>query len=123
MSTIETYAGELPHKLRAVAAGLLQGLGEKQVALRTGLRPHTVHSYAKEIYKHYGVSNRHEYMALWIRMSPSDTFRGGVILKRPAAPEAEAVHPPENAPHDTPDSQIIIHMVRVENRNITKTPV
>jgi DNA-binding CsgD family transcriptional regulator len=45
---------------RAVLDSLLAGDSEKQVALRMGLSPHTVHDYVKSLYRKLGVCSRGE---------------------------------------------------------------
>jgi len=66
MSTLDLPLTRLPHKLQSVAAALLDGLSEKQIAARLHFSRHTVHTYVKAIYRFYGVSTRAEYMSLWI---------------------------------------------------------
>ena len=51
---------ELPPRLRPVLRQLLAGDAEKQVALKLGLSPHTVHQYAKLLHRHFKVSSRAE---------------------------------------------------------------
>jgi DNA-binding CsgD family transcriptional regulator len=48
---------------------LLEGDGEKQVALRLGLSSLTVHQYVKALYRHFRVSSRPELMAYFLRRS------------------------------------------------------
>lgn len=57
----------LPPRSREVLACLLEGDGDKQVAVRLGLRPLTVNEHTKLIYRHFGVGGRAELMARWIR--------------------------------------------------------
>jgi len=56
----------LPPRLKQVLAGLLQGRSEKQLALALALSQHTVHDYAKALYRRFGVNGRTELLALWI---------------------------------------------------------
>ena len=56
----------LPPRLRPVLAGFLDGDGEKQVATKLGLSPHTVHQYAKLLYRHFAVSSRGELLSQFI---------------------------------------------------------
>jgi DNA-binding NarL/FixJ family response regulator len=45
---------------------LLEGDAEKQVALKLGLSPHTVHEYVKVLYRKLEVSSRSELLARFI---------------------------------------------------------
>jgi DNA-binding CsgD family transcriptional regulator len=54
----------LPPRLRQTLRCLLEGDSEKQAALRMRLSAHTVHQYAKALYRRLGVSSRAELMAL-----------------------------------------------------------
>jgi DNA-binding CsgD family transcriptional regulator len=62
----------LPLRLREILQCLLEGDGEKQVALRLGLSRHTVHDYVKDLHRRLGVSSRAELMALCLRHSVTD---------------------------------------------------
>jgi DNA-binding CsgD family transcriptional regulator len=53
----------LQPRLLKVLEQLLPGYSEKQVAARLGYSPHTVHTYVKAIYKHFGVTSRSELLA------------------------------------------------------------
>ena len=53
----------LPRSLRRVAQLLMGDLSEKQIAAELGLTYHTVHTYARRIYKHCQVQGRIELMA------------------------------------------------------------
>jgi DNA-binding CsgD family transcriptional regulator len=57
----------LAPRARQVLSALLEGDGDKQIASRLGLSPHTVNDHLKGIYRHFGVRGRAELMALWIR--------------------------------------------------------
>ena len=59
----------LSPRMEQTLRSLLSGDSEKQVAARLGLSPHTVHVYAKAIYRKYGVSSRGELLARWVRKS------------------------------------------------------
>ncbi len=50
----------LSPRLRSVQSLLLRGLPRKEVAHRLGLRLNTVHGYAKELYRRYGVHSQAE---------------------------------------------------------------
>lgn len=60
---------QLPPRVRRVLRLLLLGRSEKETAKELRLRPHTVHSYVKVLYKRLGVSSRGELMARWVRDS------------------------------------------------------
>jgi DNA-binding CsgD family transcriptional regulator len=62
----ETPIESLPPRLRPVLRRLLAGDAEKQVALKLGLSPHTVHAYAKTLYRTFGVNSRGELLAQFI---------------------------------------------------------
>lgn len=64
----------LPVRARQVLRCLLEGDGDKQVALRLGISPLTVNVYTKQIFRHFGVQSRAELLARWIR-------RGWVVGK------------------------------------------
>ena len=51
---------ELSRRLRQTLGLLHEGLSEKQVALRLGLSPHTVHDYVKELHRRYGAATTTE---------------------------------------------------------------
>lgn len=59
----------LPPRLRPVLFGFLDGDGEKQVATKLGLSPHTVHQYAKLLYRHFEVSSRGELLSQFIAVA------------------------------------------------------
>ena len=56
----------LAPRLRPVLRSLLAGDSEKQVASKTGLSPHTVHSYTKDLYRTFGANSRGELLAQFI---------------------------------------------------------
>ncbi len=58
---------DLTPRVRQVLSCLLEGDGDKQVAARLGLSPHTVNEYAKVIFRHFGVQSRAELLARWVR--------------------------------------------------------
>src|SRR5947209_6991182 len=58
---------KLPPRLRQTLEHLLQGDGEKQIAHKLGLSPHTVHVYVKSLHKRFNVSSRAELLARFIR--------------------------------------------------------
>jgi DNA-binding CsgD family transcriptional regulator len=53
----------LAPRVREVLAVLLTGAGDKEIAARLGLSPHTVRQYVKTILKAYGVSSRAQVIA------------------------------------------------------------
>lgn len=57
----------LTARTRQVLACLLEGDGDKQIAVRLRMSPHTVNQYTKVIYHHFGCRSRAEVLALWIR--------------------------------------------------------
>ncbi|MGQ0626611.1 MAG: response regulator transcription factor [Phycisphaerales bacterium] len=60
---------EVPFRLRKVLACLMEGDSEKVVAAKLGLRPHTVHTYVKTLYRHFGVHSRAELLVAVTRNS------------------------------------------------------
>ncbi|APR81325.1 Transcriptional regulator, LuxR family protein [Minicystis rosea] len=56
-------APALPPQLDKTLRALLRGLSEKQVAAELGLSPHTVHEYARTLYRRFGVTSRAELFA------------------------------------------------------------
>jgi DNA-binding CsgD family transcriptional regulator len=58
---------DLSPRRRDVLDCLLEGDGEKQVALRLRIHPSTVHDHVKRLYHHFGVSSRAELMAYFLR--------------------------------------------------------
>jgi DNA-binding CsgD family transcriptional regulator len=57
----------LPPRVRQVAELFLEGLSEKQVAYRLGISRHTVHDYAKVLYRSLGVESRGEFFCRVVR--------------------------------------------------------
>lgn len=69
---LQRLAGSpLPPRLQRVLEQLLTGRSEKEIAAALALSPHTVHEYAKQIYRHFGASSRPELMARFI-VDPGD---------------------------------------------------
>lgn len=58
----ETGGPALPPRLRQVLACLLQGDGEKQIAIRLGISRHTVNRHVQRLYRQFGVQSRGELM-------------------------------------------------------------
>ncbi|WP_165075750.1 helix-turn-helix transcriptional regulator [Paludisphaera rhizosphaerae] len=83
----EPSPSELSPSVRRVLACLLQGDGDKQIAARLELKPHTVNEYAKAIFRHFGVRSRAELLARWLRR--------GWGAAAPWADAPEAVDVPE----------------------------
>jgi DNA-binding CsgD family transcriptional regulator len=54
-------------RLRQTLDLLLIGDGEKQIAAKLKLSPHTIHDYVKMVYRQFGVCSRAELLALWVR--------------------------------------------------------
>jgi DNA-binding CsgD family transcriptional regulator len=63
----EPSPAALPPRVRQVLKCLLEGDGDKQVARRLGISPHTVNVHTKAIFRHFGVQSRAELLARWIR--------------------------------------------------------
>ncbi len=57
----------LSPRRRQVLAALLDGDSEKQVALRLGISPATVHDHVKALHRHFGVATRAELLAYFLR--------------------------------------------------------
>jgi DNA-binding CsgD family transcriptional regulator len=90
----EPGIAELSRRRRDVLAGLLDGLAEKQVAKRLGLRVPTVHEYVTDLYRHFGVGSRAELLALFLRRrnGPARDWLerfGGGPTGGPAEPDTE----------------------------------
>ena len=66
----ETEREELPLRLRQVLACLLQGDGEKQIALRLGISRHTVNRHVQRLYRRFDVNSRGELMYCCREMLP-----------------------------------------------------
>jgi DNA-binding NarL/FixJ family response regulator len=64
----------LAPRVRQVLRCLLEGDGDKQIAVRLGLTRHTVNQYAKTIFRHFGVASRSELLARWIRRAWGNGF-------------------------------------------------
>jgi DNA-binding CsgD family transcriptional regulator len=84
---------QLSPRLRQTLACLLEGDGEKQVAIRLHLSVPTVHQYVTTLYRTFGVNSRAELLAHFIRwpaaLSHSDD-RGQERTSEPrGAPPAE----------------------------------
>jgi DNA-binding CsgD family transcriptional regulator len=58
---------DLSPRLRETLNCLLEGDGEKQVAVRLRLSRPTVHQYVTALYRHFGVGSRSELLARFIR--------------------------------------------------------
>jgi len=85
---------EFPRRLREVLICLMEGDGEKQIAARLGVSPHTVHDYVKELYRRFGAAGRGKLLAqarpYWaaLRLSiPAPTPKAGTksLPKRDAS--------------------------------------
>ena len=63
---IDPRIGKLPPRLRPVLKHFVEGDSEKQVAAKLGLSKHTVHEYAKILYRQLGVSSRGELLAQFV---------------------------------------------------------
>ncbi len=58
---------DLGPRVRQVLMCLLEGDGDKQIAARLAMSPHTVNQYTKAIFRHFGCQSRAELLARWIR--------------------------------------------------------
>ena len=58
---------QLPRREKETLACLLEGDSEKQVALRLGVSPLTVHQYVKSLYRRFRVRSRAELLAYFLR--------------------------------------------------------
>jgi DNA-binding CsgD family transcriptional regulator len=65
---------DLAPRVRQVLALLLQGDGDKQIASRLKISPHTVNQYLKTLYRHFRVESRAELLARWIRRGWGEQF-------------------------------------------------
>jgi DNA-binding CsgD family transcriptional regulator len=63
----EPRPSQLPPRVRQTLRCLLEGDSDKQIAARLTISTHTVNQYAKQLYRHFGVSGRHELLARWVR--------------------------------------------------------
>jgi DNA-binding CsgD family transcriptional regulator len=61
---------QLSPRLAQVLLRLLEGDGEKQIALRLGISRHTVHEHVKRLHRHFGVSTRAELLSQCFRFVP-----------------------------------------------------
>jgi DNA-binding CsgD family transcriptional regulator len=71
----EPSPSKLTPRARQVLKCLLEGDGDKQVAIRLALSPYTVNQYTKVIYRHFGASSRTELLARWVRRGWGATVR------------------------------------------------
>lgn len=62
--------------------GLLQALGDKEIAARLGLSPYTVHQYVKSVFRTLGVSSRAELIARHRDGGLGDLPRSGESRRR-----------------------------------------
>lgn len=62
-SPLDDLIKEVPLRLRKVLALLVGGMSEKDAAQALDLSPHTVHTYVKQLYLHFGVRNRAQLIA------------------------------------------------------------
>lgn len=68
VSADDTYSpARLPPRVRETLRHLLEGDGEKQIALRMGLSRATVHQYVTALYRHYRVTSRAELLVRVLR--------------------------------------------------------
>ena len=94
--TGEASIAMLPPRLVPVLRRLLTGDSEKEAARALGLTPHTIHTYAKHIYRLMGTSSRAELMARFVTLPA-----GAEELLGAAAPIA--YHAAHGRPLQLPD--------------------
>jgi DNA-binding CsgD family transcriptional regulator len=46
---------------------LADGLSDKEIAVRLGLSPHTVHTHLRRLYRDRGIRTRSAAVAIWLR--------------------------------------------------------
>jgi len=61
----------LTKRMREILYLLVQGMSEKEVAVKLGVSPHTVHIHVTRMYARVGVNSRAELLARFYRQSPS----------------------------------------------------
>jgi DNA-binding CsgD family transcriptional regulator len=76
---------DLPPRLTQTLAALLEGLSEKQIALRLELSQHTVHNYVKALHQRFEVNSRGELLAKAGKIRA--TFLPQLSLQPPGKPE------------------------------------
>jgi len=64
LAMLGAYSADgLSPRMRQVLSLLCVGDSEKQVAVKLGISPHTVHTYIKRLHKHFDVASRGELLA------------------------------------------------------------
>ncbi|HEY1684507.1 MAG TPA: helix-turn-helix transcriptional regulator [Tepidisphaeraceae bacterium] len=63
----DPQANGMTPRQRQIHEFLLQGQGEKQIAVGLGLSRHTIHAHVKAIYKHFHVCSRPELLAQYVK--------------------------------------------------------
>jgi DNA-binding CsgD family transcriptional regulator len=58
---------DLAPRVRQVLQYMLEGDGDKQIAVRMGLTRHTINEYAKRIHRYFSVNSRPELLARWVK--------------------------------------------------------
>jgi DNA-binding CsgD family transcriptional regulator len=88
-SDTEPGFDQLAPRLRQTLACLLDGNSEKQVAVRLGLSPATVHQYVTALYRRFGVRSRAQLLAYVLkRMMGAHLGSGGLDLRSAARRES-----------------------------------
>jgi DNA-binding CsgD family transcriptional regulator len=64
---LHDVARSLPSREREALEFLLAGRSEKEAAHLMRLSVHTVHTYAKSLYRRFGVESRSELLAKWVK--------------------------------------------------------
>ena len=70
----EPSPADLPPRVRQVLRCLLEGDGDKQIAARLRISPHTINQYVKRIFTHFGVRSRTELLARWVMRGRTGDF-------------------------------------------------
>jgi DNA-binding CsgD family transcriptional regulator len=64
---VDPQIRSLPPRLQPVLQRLLAGDSEKQAAAQLGLSPHTIHAYAKLLYRTFAVNSKGELLARFVK--------------------------------------------------------
>ncbi|QGJ69929.1 HTH luxR-type domain-containing protein [Planctomycetales bacterium 10988] len=74
-SVEEPKPSDLPPRVRQVLQCILEGDGDKQIAARLEISPHTVKQYVKTLFRFFQVNSRNELMARWIKRGWGRSFQ------------------------------------------------
>ena len=109
----EEAAARLTPRLREVLDGFLAGESEKQLARRLLLSKHTVHEYAKQIYRHLDVQTRGELLALFMTPMAEPAAEPAPSSMWTRWPEPQRLSAP---PADAPEEDHIYYCVNLLER-------